>query len=122
MPVIDIPLPDGREPGRTTHAYGWGPRYRADSTRPDDGAIDVDVEFYATAEAAQAGADLAGRRHFTLSGREWRNFVRRNKALVLANIAAMDDEIRRRFGGTIVPGRLGAWADEPEEPEPQPES
>lgn len=123
MPVIDIPLPDGREPGRTTSAYAWGPRFWADATNPDDGTVAVEVEFYATPAAAFAGGQLAGKAPFALQGREYRNWVRRNKALYLALIASVDAEIQARHGGTIVPGSLPAWADEPEEsaPEAQPE-
>lgn len=117
MSVIDIQLPDGREPGRTTSAYAWGPSYRAGVDR-----IVVDVEFFATFNAAFGGGNIAGKREISIEGRDYRNFVRRNRELVLANLAAIDVEIQRRHGGTIVPAELPPWAYEPEEPDPEPES
>lgn len=122
MPVIDIPVADERESGRMLAAYCWGPRLRVDATRLDDGLIAVGTDTYNSTAAAFDGVSRPTSSEFALTGREYRNWVRRNPDLFLALIASIDAEIQARRGGTIVPATLPAWALEPEEPEPQPES
>lgn len=121
MPVINIPLPDAREPGRTTTAYAYGPSLRIEAADPEDGVIRIGVHWYATPTAAMTGGAVATESSITLSGRDYRNWVRANPDLYLATIASIDAEIQARHGGTIVPATLPAFAAGPHEPEPEPE-
>ena len=121
MPVIDIPLPDRREPGRSTTAYAYGPTLSIQAIDPEDGVIVLGVPFYSTPTAAFGGGEVATKSSIALSGREYRNWVRANPDLYLATIAANDAVIRARYGGTIVPATLPAFAADPPEPEPEPD-
>lgn len=121
MPVIDIPLDDPREPGRTTTAYAYGPSLRIDAANPEDGMIRIGLHWYATPAAAMTGGAIAAESSITLSDREYRNWVRANPDLYLATIASIDAEIQARHGGTIVPATLPAFAADPFEPEPEPD-
>lgn len=120
MPVIDVPVPDDRESGRMLSAYCWGPRLRVDATRLDDGLFAVGTDTYNSTAAAFDNVSRPVSAEFALTGREYRNWVRRNPALFLALIASIDQEIQARRGGTIVPAVLPAWAADPEETEPEP--
>ena len=121
MPVIDIPLPDRREPGRSTTAYAYGPTLSIQAIDPEDGVITVGVHFYSTPSAAMGGGEVATRATIALSGREYRNWVRANPDLYLDTIASIDAVIRARYGGTIVKATLPAFCADPHEPEPKPE-
>lgn len=121
MPVIDIPLPDRREPGRSTTAYAYGPTLSIQAIDPEDGVITVGVHFYSTPAAAMSGGEVATRATIALSGREYRNWVRANPDLYLDTIASIDAVIQARHGGTIVPATLPAFAADPPEPEPEPD-
>ena len=121
MPVIDIPLPDAREPGRTTTAYAYGPTLEILAPDPEDGTIRIGVHWYATPAAAMSGGEVATRATIALSGREYRNWVRANPDLYIDTIASIDAVIQARYGGTIVKATLPAFCADPHEPEPKPE-
>lgn len=106
MPLVEIPLQDDREPGRTLQAAAWAHTIIINARAE---TIALGVEVFSSPAAYAAGAKSSDQSHL-FAGEDYRAIVRENPELwgLLAGLA--DRAVQSRIGGDVVPATLPAWA------------
>lgn len=108
MPVINIPLADPREPGRTiTTAWCYAEEVNLNHAREEIRLIGR--VWHSEAAAFDPNADSATRSLYFQEA-EYRAIIAANPALFLGIAAQADALLQADLGGEISPASLPAWA------------
>lgn len=112
MPVINIPLPDPREPGRTVYAWAYCEELTVNHAREE---VKLLIRGWNSRDAAYNPDAESWTRSLYFPGDRYRALIAANPALFLGIAAQADALIQADLGGEVIPATLP-------EPDPQPES
>jgi hypothetical protein len=103
MPVINVPVEDPREPGRTLDAWVWAEEITVNHAREE---IKIVARGWNSAAAAYIPEAESWTRSLYFQGPQYRSIIAANPSLFLGVAGQADSLIQAALGGEVVPATL----------------
>jgi hypothetical protein len=106
MPVINVPVADPREPGRTVQAWAYCEELNINHAREE---IRLTVRGWNSTAAAYDPDAESWTRSLYLQGGDYRSIIAANPALFTGIASQADTMIQAALGGEISPANVPEW-------------
>jgi hypothetical protein len=107
MPIINVPIDDPREPGRTVLGWAWAEFIAIDAAAE---SVTIRSRIWHSAAAAYDPAAESFVRTYLVAGDDYRALVAANPQLWGAIAGLADGVLQAEMGGEVVPATLPEWA------------
>lgn len=109
MPLINVPIDDPREPGRTLNAWVWCEEFTVNHAREE---VRIIARGWNSSDAAYDPNSESWTRSLYFQGEQYRTLIQTNPMLFIGMATAVDGLIHGVLGGEIVNAVIPEWTGE----------